>query len=65
MIMSLITNISQHEANAIIATYKPIGLFYFYSRGKFIGIDNSTSDAWTEEFDTYEACTEWLNGGDL
>lgn len=27
---------------------------------KIIGIDNRTGDAWTEEFDTYEDCVDWL-----
>lgn len=27
----------------------------------FIGIDNSTGDAWTEEFDNLEQCLNWLN----
>ena len=28
---------------------------------KYVAIDNSTGDAWTEEFDNLEQCLNWLN----
>ena len=46
--------------------YKPLGLFYFIVRDseklKFIGIDNSTGGAWTEEFKSFTKCRIWLLG---
>lgn len=45
------------ELQNIIETYEPKGLFWAH-----IGVDHSTGDSWTEEFDTLESCIEWLNG---
>ena len=42
--------------------YKPIGRFIFRDKKKFIGIDNSTGHAWTEEFDSKTDCLKWLAG---
>lgn len=39
------------------------GLFYYCSNdGKYIAVDNSYGDAWTEEFDSYGECMLWLLG---
>lgn len=40
--------------------YKPIGKFYTKEGELYIGIDNSTGDAWTEEFKTKASCFKWL-----
>ena len=40
--------------------YQPLGLFYLEERENFVGIDNSTGDAWTEEFPDRESCLRWL-----
>ena len=40
--------------------YEPLGLFYLKEGGKFVGIDNSTGDAWTEEFQDEASCLRWL-----
>ena len=42
--------------------YEPLGLFYLEEREQFVGIDNSTGDAWTEEFADKEGCLRWLRG---
>lgn len=42
--------------------YKPIGRFYTKEGELYIGIDNSTGDAWTEEFKTKASCFKWLEG---
>lgn len=55
-----IRRITTDEASDIIATYEPRGLFYLQVGEKFVGIDNSTGYAWTEEFDTLPECREWL-----
>lgn len=41
------------------------GLYYLIDDGKYVGIDNSTNDAWTEEFNTLEECKNWLEGAEL
>ena len=42
----------------------PYELMYFYDEkdNKYIGCDNTTGDAWVEDFDTYEECVNWLLG---
>ncbi|MDU7338595.1 MAG: ASCH/PUA domain-containing protein [Clostridium sp.] len=60
---NLITNVSKQEASKIIARYSPRGLFWCIDGSKFIGIDNSTGDAWTEEFETFKQCESWLLRG--
>ena len=42
--------------------YTPLGLFYLEEDGKFVGIDNSDGNAWTEEFRDKDSCLRWLNG---
>ena len=42
--------ITKAEADDIIATREPRGLFYLDTGKSFVGIDNSTGYAWTEEF---------------
>ncbi len=59
-----IKKISQEMAQKIIDTGEPRGLFYrieVEEKALFVGIDNSTGDAWTEAFLTEEACINWLN----
>ena len=52
--------ITKAEADGIIATREPRGLFYLDTGKSFVGIDNSTGYAWTEEFDTLPKCRAWL-----
>ena len=52
--------ITKAEADDIIATREPRGLFYLDTGKGFVGIDNSTGYAWTEEFDTLPKCRAWL-----
>lgn len=54
--------ITKEEASLIIETRQPIGLFYEVDGDLYIGIDNSTGDAWVEEFKTKEECLAWLKG---
>lgn len=42
--------------------YQPLGLFYLQEGDKFVGIDNSDGNAWTEEFPDKESCLRWLRG---
>ncbi len=57
---SEIKRVSKEEAAKIIEMRKPIGVFICVDGDKFIGIDNETGDAWTEEFDTETKCRRWL-----
>ena len=54
--------VSQQEANAIIEHRGPRGLFVLETGVEYIGIDNSTGDAWTEEFLDLTECMMWLAG---
>lgn len=63
------TEIDQETAKLLLDScdgtggrYEPLGLFYLEEREKFVGIDNSTGDAWTEEFPDKESCLRWLTG---
>jgi hypothetical protein len=58
-----ITKLTKEQASEVIETRAPTGLFYTNDNGLFIGIDNSSGDAWTEEFKTKESCFKWLRGG--
>ncbi len=57
-----ITKINQFEAERVITSRKPIGKFLVTQDGCFTGIDNSTGDAWTEDFNDRDGCIGWLRG---
>lgn len=61
------TKISREEKQKIVEEKKPIGFFWTRNTRMFKtcyqGIDNSTGDAWVEEFDTYEEMIEWMYAG--
>lgn len=44
--------------------YTPTGMFLTYESGVWVACDNSTGDAWMEEFATLEEAVDWLNGKD-
>lgn len=61
--------IRQDEARLLLRScneagegYTPLGLFYLEEDRKFVGIDNSDGNAWTEEFQDKDSCLRWLNG---
>ena len=54
--------VTQAEAEEIIETRHPRGIFYQHVNDTFIGIDNRTGHAWTEEFTDKTCCFEWLRG---
>lgn len=61
--------ISQEEARRLLGScdgtggrYEPLGLFYLKEGDKFVGIDNSDGNAWTEEFPDEAGCLRWLAG---
>lgn len=58
--------ITKEEADTIIETREPRGVFYLESetgdgRKVIVGIDNRTGDAWTEDFNSKMACFRWLH----
>ena len=57
----MIEQITSERASEIIDTRKPHGLYILQSGDMFVGIDNETGDAWTEEFKTEKECRDWLN----
>ena len=60
MEFNTVTCISPYEARRIIALRGRKGLFRTIENGRYIGIDNRDGNAWTEEFNTREACERWL-----
>ena len=54
--------VSREEAAEIIEFRYPEGYFMVKEDGKFVGIDNSDGDAFTEEFKSKERCIRWLAG---
>lgn len=64
---SPIVEIAEENAFYIIMHSHEVeaGLYWLKDGEKYVGIDNTTHDAWTEEFPSKEACFDWLRGGDL
>ncbi|MCL2841451.1 MAG: hypothetical protein FWE05_11865 [Defluviitaleaceae bacterium] len=50
------------DLEKIIEIREPIGLFYYFDNktDTYIGIDNSTGEAWTEDFPDEDSCEKWL-----
>ena len=57
-----IQKVGCRTAWSIIETREPKGEFCCTEDGKYVGIDNQTGDAWTEEFDSEIDCIRWLTG---
>lgn len=63
-----IKEISKSDALELIANseeaeqFEPLGLFWYrdQSCGHFVAIDNSTGNAYIEEFDTVAGCLKYL-----
>lgn len=50
----------------LIDTREPEGFFlYVDNREVYVAVDNSTRDAWCEEFDTKQEAIDWLLGRDI
>ena len=60
--MDKIKRITPAQAAEIIECGEPRGLFFCKeTESRYIGIDNTTGEAWTEEFRTFAECKSWLN----
>lgn len=57
-----VREVTSEEAFSIIETRRPLGQFLTLDNSIYVGIDNRTGDAWTEEFKTKAECIEWLMG---
>ncbi len=58
--MNNITKIDTKKATEIIETRKPLGMFYLIEDSRYVGIDNRSGDAWTEDFKSLSTCKRWL-----
>lgn len=58
--MVTISEITKEMAKEIIDTRKPLGAFWLKDGDSFVAIDNTTGDAWTEDFTEYESCIKFL-----
>lgn len=63
----MIKRVPLKHISEIIDNREPIGLFYAEEPGvktdgtiNYVGVDNSTGDAWAEDFSTEEECISWL-----
>jgi hypothetical protein len=62
MIEEHIKIISHKEASKIIETRKPEDVFLIVNEEGITAIDNSTGEAWTEDFNSMEVALRWLKG---
>lgn len=52
------------ELDLIIEFYSPLGKYWTeVTPGRYVAVDNTTGDAWTEEFIDKEIMLDWLNTG--
>ena len=54
----MIKKLKPIHASVVIEMRRPLGLFYVYENGVYIGIGNSTGHAWVEEFASLRQCKE-------
>lgn len=58
-----IKEITEQQAQIIIETTEPFGLFYHEtSDGNYVAIDNENGNAYTEDFDDLHKLLKWLWG---
>lgn len=61
----LLQKLTKKQAIALLDSgqngeYSPIGRYWYKDDNSFIAIDNSTGNAWVEEFKTLRVCFEYL-----
>ncbi|GEM_PF-3006905 len=60
--MFKIQEVGALELDLIIEFYTPIGKYWTeVAPGKYVAVDNSTGNSWTEEFYDKEIMFDWLN----
>jgi len=69
MVIKMIQLVVKEVISNIIETFDSpspdkdiIGKFLTVDENSFVAVDNSTGDAWTEEFDNMQDALDWLNG---
>ena len=58
--MTTIKLINKARMHAIIDRYALIGRYMTREGRKWVACDNTTGDAWVEEFDTMKQAVKWL-----
>lgn len=56
-----IKEIDKKTASSIIENRILLGLFWVKEDEVYVGMDNTTGDAWGEEFKDLESCYKYLN----
>lgn len=56
----MIKKITASEADYIIYSRRPFGLFYLLHEGIYVGVDNSNGHAWMEKFTSFYQCKKCL-----
>ena len=59
---SKIHRVSPKELTDVIERRAPLGLFLTKGGRRWVAVDNSTGDAWTEEFSRKRQAIRWLRG---
>lgn len=60
--MSKIHRVSPEQLLCVIDHRTPLGLFLTKERRTWVAVDNTTGDAWTEEFFRKRQAVRWLRG---
>ena len=60
--MSRIHRVSPEMMMSVIDLRIPSGLFLTKEGQKWVAVDNTTGDAWTEEFSQKRQAIRWLRG---
>ena len=50
-------------ANQMWSNNVPVGKFYLRNQDKYIALDNTSGELWSEEFSSYEKMESWFRGG--
>ena len=59
-----IHRVNQKRLLNVIDSRIPLGLFLTKEGHTWVAVDNSTGDAWTEDFATKRECLKWLKNRD-
>ena len=60
--MSKVHRVSSEKVMNVIDLRTPLGLFLTKEGRKWVAVDNTTGDAWTEEFSRKRQAIRWLRG---
>ena len=60
--MSRIHRVSSKQLTDVIERHTPLGLFLTKEGRIWVAVDNTTGDAWTEEFSRKRHAVRWLRG---